>query len=1052
MLMMRIMKKIKPNQKLKKRIVSLLLMTAMMSVNFAPAGPKNVSVQTVYGASRLKLSSVKSIAVAQSEKIESLDIQIEAKRAAKSSAVRALREREENMQTFRWSPLLNFKFPTRPNEGEAFEFAFKPMQLEYNINRLEHKIIDEKLKEYEKVSNLYIDIITYTAEITFLKSRIQNMSVAVLKNKARVVEGTATQKQVDQQEKTLEGLKKSLTKQKSKLLKAQQKLGKRVGFKVTTGYKFDEEFIGTNMNHDTIEYLQNFAIENDQTVYESRIEMQLAELTLAINYNLMRNEYGNDINMISGYIDQVRQGSSVDKRAFRKDYDKFLKKIDEPWQGAWRILFFSIPKVWLKGDLDGIRYVEDDPYVLYTAALDYEAAIKEYNNTCDDLRESIEDGYDALIDARQAYMDAKDALAQSRADLLNSEARNAVGTLTFEEYESAREDYEACRSGLKEALSTYSKSLYSFDRTTCGSASIYFAEESLTTQTGAAGLGTPEDKDGADADLRKMNAVIEKGATYSIRSIVDSQEFMLYVDVPENFEYKLTDFELWADGRQIGSRTAIGESIRHMVLTVQDSDSVFVRLYNGTEFVDDCAIDPKSSYGPLNITARYEINDTENLPVIGSYTVEDDPNLDRIKLRFQFDQSAVKREYQMGAEVVYYNVAAEKSLYLFSNDLIEVENAFSYMSFIKNDIGKLTLRLFDNDGNYIGGAKFNTDNNTVYVDKDVTLEDMQEMAARQLLIEEKSADLVAEKNRLTDLYNAARSVNSSEADSASVAYYKAQLEKIQKKLDAVGDAITDEEIAQALAQREDEIAKRVSEMGGEDGSKDGAQALSAEEEAARDAILDAAAREYIKKLRTGNSEDSLNSAIEDKQKEIKEKYRQYLDAQENGDDALAEDLKLEMDNLQKEIDVYNNKKAFLDSDDRSISDEEVSQALLEFGDQIYALAADELSDDMLYGSPTGQWAKAYLETRGLETSVDNMREIIANAEDYQEYEYLLNRRDILKKEMENAKKLSERLKDTNDAVDSSCSAQVDTIVENYKKQIAKVNQDIKKKDPGRNII
>ena len=362
-----------------KRAIATLLCAAMCIIELShlPVGADCAYAATT---TRLRLATAKSLAVANSEKIESIEMQIDAKKAAQTSAIQSLRERERSMSTFRWSPLLNFKFPSTPNEAEAFEFQFKPTQLEYNVKTLEHKLTDQKLSEYESVSTTYIDIITSTAEITFLEQRIKTLSATVLKNQARVTAGLATEEQVKQQQKTLDGLKNELASEKKTLLRAKEKMGKLIGFSVTSGYTFDDEFISTSMDAETVESLAAYAIDKDQTVYEAEQEMKLNDLALEINYNLMSSKYGGNMKMISGYIEQIQNGSSVNKRAFKKDYDAFLKKIDEPWTGSWKILFFSFPKEWLKGDLDGVRYIEDDPYVLYSAALDYQASVKEYED------------------------------------------------------------------------------------------------------------------------------------------------------------------------------------------------------------------------------------------------------------------------------------------------------------------------------------------------------------------------------------------------------------------------------------------------------------------------------------------------------------------------------------------------------------------------------------------------------------------------------------------------------------------------------------------------
>ena len=73
---------------------------------------------------------------------------------------------------------------------------------------------------------------------------------------------------------------------------------------------------------------------------------------------------------ISDFVNQAIAGQKISQKAFKNQYEEFLKAIDEPWQGNVRILFIRIPKEWFKGQISGIRYVEDEPYALYEAALE----------------------------------------------------------------------------------------------------------------------------------------------------------------------------------------------------------------------------------------------------------------------------------------------------------------------------------------------------------------------------------------------------------------------------------------------------------------------------------------------------------------------------------------------------------------------------------------------------------------------------------------------------------------------------------------------------------
>ncbi len=1040
------MSNMKFHKGLLKRTIAALLCAAMciIELTFLPVGG-----DCAYAATRLKLSTAKSLAVKNSEKIESLDIQIEAKKAARTSAIRSLRERERSMSTFRWSPLINFKFPTTPNEAEAFEFQFKPTKLDYNIKTLEHKRTDQKLTEYETVSTTYITIINSTAEIAFLNDRIKNLSEAVLKSKARETLGYVSAEEVKQQQKKLDGLKKDLAKEKKTLLRAEEKMGKMVGFSVTSGYAFDEEFISTNMNADTVESLAAYAIDNDQTVYEAKQEMDLCNISLEVNYDLMNSKYGGNIKMISGYIEQIQAGSSVNKRAFKKDYDAFLKKIDDPWTGSWKILFFRFPKEWLKGDLDGVRYIEDDPYVLYSAALDYQAAVKEYDNACEDLRSMVSDGYDTMMDTRDAYQTAKEDLAAQKASLLEAEAKNAIGLMSNEECQTILDEYESAKSTLNDTLSSYSKALFALDRTTCGAASAYFAEDSLSV-AGATGLGTPDKKDTTDNDLNKMTAIIEKGATYSIRSIVSKEEFILYVDVPENFEYNITHYELWADNRQIGSRTAVSDSIRHLKISMEEVDNVFIRLYNGSEFIDDCSIDPESSYGPLNITVGYDTEDIDSRPIIGTYTVEDDTNIDMIRVRYTFDQNAIHREYNTALDAVYYNMAAEKSLYLFTNDLVDAESAFTYMSFIRNDLDKLTLRMFGEDGTYIGGAKLDPATNNLYVDSEITNEDMQRMAARQVVIREKAQELTSERDRMQDMYNAAKSANSGEADTSAMTYYKNRIDELDAEIDLISANVTDEEIDAMIANRPSAVEEMLATMtSGEEMDESG---LSVEEVAARDTILMEAAKDVIRKKRAEEMAKEIDATIIEIQKDVVKKIRELERLRENGaSDAAIEQVKNEIANLEAEITAYQNKKQFVTGDERGISEEEIQEALLQYGDEIYKESADQLSDAVLYGSPTGQWALAILESRGLSTTPENMRVVIASADILQEQEVRTQRKEKMEGEYQKALDSIEKMKKNGTEADLACAAQLQLIAETYEKAIKAEQEAIDTNDPLKDL-
>lgn len=88
---------------------------------------------------------------------------------------------------------------------------------------------------------------------------------------------------------------------------------------------------------------------------------------------------------------------------------------------------------------------------------------------------------------------------------------------------------------------------------------------------------------------------------YTINSIIQREMFELSVYIPEDFPIEITDYEFWADKERLGERTPVDKSLRHLALSKEKVSEAFIRLYNGSEFICDCTIDPMEERGILNI-------------------------------------------------------------------------------------------------------------------------------------------------------------------------------------------------------------------------------------------------------------------------------------------------------------------------------------------------------------------------------------------------------------------------------------------------------------------
>ncbi len=575
---------------------------------------------------------------------------------------------------------------------------------------------------YEKVSNTYIKIITAQQAIKYDTDRYEKLGEAVEKLKAKQVEGSATAEAVAKAEQKYSNAELALSNDKIDFERGKEKLSETIGKDISTGFRFEDAFVTASLSRDFIPLLQREALENDQGVYEAEIAEEEALLALRVNYSLMSNKYGGYMSLINSYIEQAFNGEKIPKKAFKKAYDDFIYRIDEKWRGHYKFWFIKIPKEWLKGDLDGVRYIEDDPYVLYTAALDYEAARKECENTKNELKTAIKDGYDGFAEARKSYITTNKLYTKTLRNLNTDQVKNLLGEISDEEFQAEEEDADSLKSELNDALSTYSETLYSYDRLCCGAVTKYMTGSS-----------------GSDADSG-LNSVIQQGITYTIRSIVESQEFLLTINVPSDYEAKtgmhVTRFALYSDGRQIGDTTNVGEALRHISLTIQDVGRVTIRVYDGETFLDEGEIDPTVYIGELNFVKQV-VNEADK-HVIGTYTVSDDLATDQVTLNFNFDQERISEEYVSGEEAASYNISTATGVFLVSDAKIEVDDPFQYLAFIKGNIGELVLHLYDAAGEEIGVASFNAEQRKLM--HDVSDEDAAKIAEQKAEAEKKAAE------------------------------------------------------------------------------------------------------------------------------------------------------------------------------------------------------------------------------------------------------------------------------------------------------------------------
>jgi len=635
----------------------------------------------------LTLSTARTLAIRNSSAYELAVMKVDSKKAARESAIKAIKLKKKDMSTFRWSPLLKLKFPTKPDFSEASEFQLKPITLAGEISIAQRNVQDVVYQITENVNNLYVEIVTLQETSAYNEKKYETLLEGIAHNKEKLKMGDANQSDIDRQQKKADTLNQTLSRDRRTLEADLKKLSTMIGLDVTTGYTFEKPYVEATIERSMLDELILYTEDRDATYYEACITATTAKIELNTNYGLIKSKYRKDIKMISSYVNDALGGRKISSRAFKNDYKKFLTKIDSYWKGKKRIcLFIKIPRVWMKGSLDGTRYIDDDPYVLYQNVLDYISARKDEQAAKAELDQSVEDAFNNYINVRSSYQKYLTDIAEEEQKIKEYEVKNRMGYLSLEEYEDAVAEYEDLQNSMLETMKLYTQTLYSFDRLTCGGVSALLSGTDAELQVAEAGESYVE-KD-------------EKEAQYFLKPIVQRELFELTLYIPDDFPIEITHFELWCDEIQVGERTAVDQALRHLTITKDNVEKVKIRLYNGDEFIDDCLIDPNEEIGVLNIVTAMTIN-KEETGVVGSYLASASDVTGLMSIHFTPLESE---------GIMYYRVLTESGKALGKTDKTEISEDFKHLGLVAADLDQLTIEFYGESGMLLYTAYMDVNN------------------------------------------------------------------------------------------------------------------------------------------------------------------------------------------------------------------------------------------------------------------------------------------------------------------------------------------------------
>lgn len=646
---------------------------------------------------KLSLAKAQNMAAANSANIRKIRNKIEIQEVKYATAVKSIKMKKKNMATFRWTPLLSFKFPEKPTLADEYEWQYKPLQITCVMNELKHQLKDEVLAGKETVSLLYVETYICQEKTAFYEESLEKARKTLQKNQIRLISGEASQADIDKMQKKVSRLTTDLSLQIRTFENKKAQLSKLIHLDVTSGYEFLNPFVEAEIPRSILDQLVTYTLEHDQKYYETKLETALSLESLNMMRSMMRNQYGSKMNGIEPYIQQALRGEAIDSSVFKKEYNQMLKDIDAPWDGRIRILFIRISKEWFKGAVSGSRYVEDDPYALYSGALEYADAVRAQQSAMEELAQSVKDHFETLKTMQIAYSDAVRACDELEEDVRKSMELNRLGNLSYEELSDVQEVYEEQELSVLGLLGEYSTLLYAYDRLTCGGITAYLEGTDINMRAAQGGNSFLADE-------------VKGEAYYYIEYAVEDNLFRMGVSIPENYSIKITDFELYVNGGRVGERTPIENDLEHLALGLDKTESVKLYLYDGQQLAAVCEIDPGVYQDTLDIKGGYTLVQEHTVRTVATYRYRLDDNTNMVTLSISPVTSAGN-----GEQAAYYRLENREGISISGDDFIDISQDFCYLSLLVGDLSQIQAAFYDQSENLLYKGFFEEETASIVV-------------------------------------------------------------------------------------------------------------------------------------------------------------------------------------------------------------------------------------------------------------------------------------------------------------------------------------------------
>ena len=135
----------------------------------------------------LTVEAARKMALADNDTYTGFQNKLTLAKVQYDQSVKSLRLKEKNQRTFRWSPLLSFHFPEKPDLADEYSYTYKPLEMQSKIDKLEHQLNDCVYGIYEKVELEFIKVYVLQERISFNEDRVKTYETTTAKNRVRLL-------------------------------------------------------------------------------------------------------------------------------------------------------------------------------------------------------------------------------------------------------------------------------------------------------------------------------------------------------------------------------------------------------------------------------------------------------------------------------------------------------------------------------------------------------------------------------------------------------------------------------------------------------------------------------------------------------------------------------------------------------------------------------------------------------------------------------------------------------------------------------------------------